>query len=71
MANLGGLPAVSPVLGPLVMGMLFYCLLTPLGLVLRLAGRDRLRLRLDRSQPSYWVARASAAGRQTSMTRQF
>ena len=59
------------VLGPLAVGGLFFCVLTPLGLVLRLAGRDLLRLRFDRRAPSYWIARASAGGRRTSMKRQF
>jgi hypothetical protein len=57
--------------GPLAIGVLFLCVLTPLGLVLRLAGRDLLRLRLDRRAPSYWIARAATAGRQTSMRKQF
>jgi len=53
------------------MGVLFFCVLTPVGLVLRLAGRDPLRLRLDRRAPSYWIERASPGGRQTSMKKQF
>jgi hypothetical protein len=65
------LPAVSALLGPFVIGVLFFCVLTPFGLVMRRAGRDRLRLGRDRSLPSYWVARARSAGRQTSMTRQY
>ena len=59
------------VIGLLATGVLFFCVLTPLGLVLRLAGRDRLRLRLDRGAPSYWLERAEAGGRQTSMKQQF
>jgi hypothetical protein len=65
------LPAPSSMLGRFVMGALFFCLVTPLGLVMRLAGRDPLRLRLDRAMPSYWIAREAAGGRQTSMTRQY
>jgi hypothetical protein len=57
--------------GALAMGVLFFAVLTPLGLLLRLAGRDLLRLRFDRRAPSYWIARASAGGRRTSMKRQF
>jgi hypothetical protein len=59
------------VLGLLAVGVLFFCVLTPLGLVLRLAGRDPLRLRFDRRAPSHWIERASAGGRQTSMKKQF
>jgi hypothetical protein len=56
---------------PLALGALFFGVLTPLGLVLRLAGCDPLRLRFDRRAPSYWIARAAAGGRQTSMRKQF
>jgi hypothetical protein len=59
------------VLARLAVGMLFFCVLTPLGLILRLAGREPLRLRFDRRVPSYWIERASADGRQTSMKKQF
>jgi hypothetical protein len=56
--------------GPLVAGVLFFCVLTPLGLVVRLAGRDPLRLCFDRRAPSYWLVRGAAGGRQTSMKKQ-
>jgi hypothetical protein len=59
------------VVGRLAIGVLFFCVLTPLGLALRLARRDLLRLRFDRQAPSYWIERATAGGRQTSMKKQF
>jgi hypothetical protein len=55
----------------LALGILFFCLLTPFALVLRLCGRDRLRLRLDPAAVSYWIARGTDKGRQTAMTKQF
>jgi hypothetical protein len=63
-------PSVFSIAGPLLMGVLFFCVVTPAALFMRLAGHDRLRLRLDRTMPSYWIARP-AAGRRTAMTRQF
>ena len=59
------------VVGALAIGMLFFAVLTPLGLLLRLAGRDLLRLSFDRRARSYWIARPSGGGRRTSMKRQF
>jgi hypothetical protein len=59
---------VSRAAGALVLGALFYCLLTPIAAVLRWFGRDRLRLSLDPAAPSYWLPRA--AGREAPMTRQ-
>ncbi len=38
----------------------YYGLLTPLGLLMRLAGRDPLTRRLDRSRNSYWIRRKPA-----------
>jgi hypothetical protein len=56
---------------PLIMGMLFFVVIAPIGVVMRLAGKDPLRLRFEPESPSYWLARASQGDRQTSMTRQF
>jgi hypothetical protein len=55
---------------PIVMGVLFFLVLTPIGLVMRAAGRDPLRLRFEPDRSSYWLPRAGQGGRQTSMTRQ-
>ena len=63
---------LSKVLGRIVMAILFFAVVTPVGLVMRTAGRDPLRRRLDREASSYWLARGTARDdRQTSMTRQF
>jgi hypothetical protein len=42
-------------LQPVAMAVLFFAVLTPIGLVLRLAGRDRLRLRPRPHMASYWL----------------
>lgn len=63
---------LSKLFGRVVMAMLFFAVLTPVGLVMRMAGRDPLRRRLDREASSYWLVRDAARNeRQTSMTRQF
>jgi hypothetical protein len=60
---------VSRAVGGLLLGALFFCLLTPIAFVLRRFGRDRLRLSLDPAAPSYWLPRADR--REDPMTRQF
>ena len=45
---------VGIVMGNTLFALFYYLLLTPMGLVMRLAGRDPLRRRFDRSTPSYW-----------------
>jgi hypothetical protein len=53
------------------MGILFFGVLTPVGIIMRIAGKDPLRLRFEPDRPSYWLARSSVAEQQTSMTEQF
>ncbi len=40
-----------------ILGIFFYLVLTPLGLILRLLGKDLLDQKIDRSARSYWVKR--------------
>lgn len=53
------LTAISAVIGPIVatvvMGVIFYLVFLPLGLIFRLAGRDELQRRLDPEAKSYWI----------------
>ncbi len=46
--------ALGRVVAPLVLGVIFLLVLTPLGLLLRLMGRDLLRLRREPRATSYW-----------------
>jgi hypothetical protein len=41
----------------LLLGVFFYLVMTPLGLFLRLLGKDLLDQKIDRSARSYWVKR--------------
>jgi hypothetical protein len=49
---------------------LFFAIVTPIALVMRLAGRDSLRLRFERERQSYWLRRSPRAG-SISMTKQY
>jgi len=40
-----------------VMSLLFYGTILPTGLVMRMRGRDLLRLKRDPHAKSYWIAR--------------
>src|SRR5262249_32194049 len=46
------------IVNPIVMGLLFYGTVFPTGLMVRLRGRDLLRLERDRGADTYWIARA-------------
>jgi hypothetical protein len=41
----------------LILGIFFYGVLTPIGVIMRLSGWDPLTRKLDRSAQSYWVKR--------------
>jgi hypothetical protein len=57
---LGWIYAALPIgwtISHFVLGVVFYLVLTPIGLLMRLFGRDPLHLKLDRQAKSYWIAR--------------
>ena len=45
------------VVSPLALGIMFFGVITPVALVMRLFGRDELRLKRGSGLPSYWVPR--------------
>jgi hypothetical protein len=59
------------VVSPIALGILFYAVLTPLGLLMRLAGKDPLRRGRDAGAPSYWQPRTPPGPPPDSMTNQF
>jgi apolipoprotein N-acyltransferase len=58
------------VVSPLVMGGLFYGAVTPVALVLRLMGKDILRLKPSDAK-SYWIERTPPGPAKNSMGQQF
>jgi hypothetical protein len=62
---------VFRIVNPMIMGIVFFAVLTPIAITMRCAGRYPLRLRFEPSKPSYWRDRSSRGERQTSMTHQF
>ncbi len=59
------------IVSPIALGVLFYLVIAPLGLFIRLAGKDPLRLKRDLEATSYWIAREPPGPPPASMTRQF
>lgn len=51
--------------------LLFYVVVTPTGLVMRLLGKDLLNRRFDRSAASYWIHRTPPGPEPESMSNQF
>ena len=49
------------VVSRLLLAILFYGVVTPMGLVLRLGGRDPLRLARPAARTTYWMAKPGPA----------
>jgi hypothetical protein len=48
------------VVSHVILTLFFFLVITPIGFAARLAGKDFLSLKLDRTAPSYWVTRNSS-----------
>ena len=56
------------VFAPIVMSFIFFLIVTPIGLLVRIMGRDLLRTKYNKSGKSYWIKREK---RITKMNQQF
>jgi hypothetical protein len=59
------------VMAHVILTLFFYLIITPLGLLARLAGKDFLALKLDRAARSYWLPRPPRARKPEDYERQF
>ena len=59
------------IVSPIVMALLFYLTVTPLALLMRVLGKDPLRLRRDPNAASYWIERTPPGPMPESMKNQF
>jgi hypothetical protein len=62
---------LSRVTNPILTGLMFYLLFTPMALVLRALGKDLLRLKFDPMSESYWIPRNPPGPPPETMRRQF
>lgn len=61
--------AISKVTTPVAMGIVYFVVVTPIGLLRRLAGKDSLVR--PRTASTFWVSRSPGGERRTGMERQF
>jgi len=62
---------LGKVISPIALGIVFYAVLMPIGAMLRITGKDPLRLKLDRNAGSYWILRKPPGPPPDSMTHPF
>lgn len=59
------------VMSPVVLGFLFFCTVTPVGLLMRLLGKAPLRLRWEPDADTYWIEREPSGPPPDTMLKQF
>jgi hypothetical protein len=59
------------IVSPLVLGLLFFAVVTPIGLLMRMFGQRPLALGFDKTATSYWVVRTEPTAPPGSMRKQF
>ena len=59
------------VVNPVIMALLFYGTIVPMGLLMRTLGKDPLRLKRDPGATSYWLPREETRPWSESMRQQF
>ncbi|MFZ5689630.1 MAG: SxtJ family membrane protein [Pseudomonadota bacterium] len=63
--------ALHHIVNPVIMALIFFGAVLPTGLMVRLFGKDLLRLKRDPHAKSYWIERVPPGPDAQSMTRQF
>ena len=53
---------IGGIISKIVLVVLFFAVVTPIGLVMRATGKDLLQKKLDKSAKSYWVKRETQPG---------
>ena len=56
------------IIAPIVMGLVYFVILTPVSLIVRLFGKDLLGLKFIKENETYWIKRKKSL---TSMDKQF
>jgi len=62
---------MSKVANPVVMALIFLTTVVPIGLAMRLAGKDPLRLKSDPEAESYWIERVPPGPAPETIKNQF
>ena len=56
------------VIAPIIMALVYFIVLTPISLIVRIFGKDLLGLKISKNKNSYWIKRKKDLG---SMKKQF
>ena len=59
---------LGKIISPIIMGVIFFLVVTPIGFLMRLFGKDVLNLKLNNKKSSYWIEKV---GPKSKMKNQF
>ncbi len=59
------------VVSPVILGLIFFVSVTPVALIMRVLGKDPLRLKMDPDTESYWLKREPPGPPPDSLKNQF
>ena len=59
---------LGKIISPIIMGVIFFLVVTPIGLLMRFFGKDVLNLKLNKKKSSYWIEKN---GPKSKMKNQF
>ncbi len=62
---------LSRMVNPIVTALLFYSVFAPMGVLIRLLGKDPLRLGYDPEASTYWIERRPPGPKPETMSQQF
>ena len=48
---------LGAIIAPIVMGVVFFLVITPIGLVMKIIGKDLLSIKYDKKKETYWIKR--------------
>lgn len=68
-AKLGAL--LHQMVSPVVLAILFFLIVTPIAIIMRVRGKDPLRMHLDRNLETYWIERSPPGPEADSLKNQF
>ena len=59
---------LGKIISPLIMGIIFFLVVTPIGFIMRMLGKDILNLKYNNKNKSYWIEKK---GPKSKMKNQF
>ena len=59
---------LGSIISPIIMGIIFFVVITPTGLIMKIIGKDLLNNKYDKNKKSYWIIRGKP---KSTMKQQF